>query len=535
MVKLRSTLRLFLLALAGLFYPFAAAHADSGALLAARQALSIGDYTKAISAYTSVLQSERLDTKVLAQVYQERGVARHKSGAAVQAIADYTNSIWLGVLPDPLSARSFLNRAIAYVEIGELVRAKRDFDNAILKDARLADAYFGRATVVRLLGKPQESLADYTQALNLGHSQSYLIYFGRGLAFQASGARDKAAADFSAVAVMAPNFAPAKAQLAALGAPLPPEHEILAYSLEQSRKPQPDRKTIEPVASLSVADAGEILTLAGTPSDEPTGAITAKPAAGSPTILTSASSSTANAQTGLRPARDTWLAEQALAKNEHAKSAQSPNVTPDIADANAPTGSIDRSTASSDPAATPAQNDALPAKVNEAVSVPSAASSGAGPTSPAPASAEPSPGAMPNPEASAINNAKVPVGAPAGSNEPPPPQPQTVAALPSVTATAAAPKVAPARQAVGGFFAQLGAFSDPQVAQRVASDYKSRFPQFAAAHGANVLEAHLGSQGVIYRVRVGPLAGEAESRSICEKLIRAAQACVPVIPPKSLN
>jgi hypothetical protein len=70
------------------------------------------------------------------------------------------------------------------------------------------------------------------------------------------------------------------------------------------------------------------------------------------------------------------------------------------------------------------------------------------------------------------------------------------------------------------------------VAGQGAAGFKTKFPAIAAEHEAAIEEAALAGRGTIYRVRLGPLASEAESRSLCETLRKGAQACVPVIPPK---
>jgi cell division protein FtsN len=90
---------------------------------------------------------------------------------------------------------------------------------------------------------------------------------------------------------------------------------------------------------------------------------------------------------------------------------------------------------------------------------------------------------------------------------------------------------APAK--AGRFFVQLGAYADKSVADHGASGFKSRFPQVSA--GTSVEQAVIAGRGTMYRVRVGPLASEAESRTLCESLRRSAQPCVPVIPPKGLR
>lgn len=456
MTSLRTIALVVALGVGAVLYPLVAPSAPPGTVEAARKALAAGDYDSAIALYTNVLQSERLDTALLAAVYQERGVARHKSGTPVTAIADYTNSIWLGVLPDSLLARSFLDRGIAYVEVGELIRARRDFDNAIAKDPHLADAYFGRATVLRLLGNPQEALGDYDEALRLGHEHAHLVYFGRGLAQEAVGADRRAAADHTEAALRAPDFRPARTRLAALGARVPSDEEAQAYALTM-RKGPPRREPVPPVASIALADAGEILTVGGTEASESTGAISA---AGPPTVLSSAKPPGPGAKPGfLRPSRDAVLAEHAVKANLRAGEPAFEPEAVEAADAETPTGAV-----------------------------------------------------------------------PPPAREPEIPPDETVTSAPAPAETAAAPPPQPPSS--GRFYVQLGAYADAATADRGTENFKARFSEIAARHEMGIESAKIAGRGIVYRVRLGPLATEEETRALCDSLRRQAQPCVPVIPPK---
>jgi tetratricopeptide (TPR) repeat protein len=495
MLPLRTIALVVALGAGALLYPLVAPSAQPGGVDVARKALAAGEYDNAITLYTNVLQSERLDTTLLAAVYQERGAARHKSGSPITAIADYTNSIWLGVLPDSLLARSFLDRGIAYVEVGELIRARRDFDNAIAKDAHLADAYFGRATVTRLLGKPQDALSDFDEALRLGHEQAHLVLFGRGLAREMLADRSQAVADFTEAALQAPTFRPALDKLAQLGAAPPSEQEIQAFALSASRRMPAPREAVPPVASIAVADAGEVLTVASTDAVASTGALPPRaPISGPPQILSSARPPEPAPRPGfLRPSHDAVLAEQAVAANLRAGG---PDAA-DLADAEAPTGAI--------PAASPPAQAETPQA-----------------EAPQPSSAVPA-------EPAKTESVPQPAAAPAS---------QELASAPAIPSTVVNAQPQPPQQpkptgGAGQFYVQLGAFADRAVADRGAAGFKARFPEIARQHLAAVEPAPLAGRGTVYRVRLGPLATEADSRALCDSLRRNAQACMPVLPARS--
>lgn len=249
-----------LVAIALFALPGSALCADGPDLATAHATLARGAIPEAITLYTEVLQEGSLTGQPLAIAYRERGIAQQKAGFTRHAIADYTNALWLDVLPSQLKAETYLGRGVAYLELGQLTRADQDFAHALANDPGLAEAYFGRGTVKRLSGMPQDAIADYGRTLRLKSARPELVYYARGLAYEALGKRDSALADYREAAALAPGLEAVRAKLTGLGLPLP----LL------SDAPAP-RAAASPT-SITLADAGDVLFAQAT-SAEPTGAI----------------------------------------------------------------------------------------------------------------------------------------------------------------------------------------------------------------------------------------------------------------------
>lgn len=236
------------------------ARAEGADLTTAHAALARGAIAEAITLYTELLQQGSLSGQPLAIAYRERGIAQQKAGFARHAIADYTNALWLDVLPSQLKAETYLGRAVAYLELGQLDRADQDFVQAINNDPGSAEAQFGRGTVRRLQGRPREALAHFDRALKLGHPRPAFVHFSRGLTFEALGTHDAALEAYKQAAALAPGLEMVREKLADFGQPLPIAADEGAAKVQIS------------TTAVEVADAGSIV-FASQDDSGPTGAV----------------------------------------------------------------------------------------------------------------------------------------------------------------------------------------------------------------------------------------------------------------------
>lgn len=451
------------------FGPILPVFAESADLKAARQALSSGDYARATTLFTNVLQGSGLEPAVLADIYYERGMAQHHQGALTQAISDYTNAIWLGALSADFEGDVFLSRAIAQLEGNQLSRAETDFDSAIAKNPKLVDAYFGRATVRRLQAELDAAIADYDKAIALHHPSLPLVYFGRGLANEALSNTMDAGVDFAQAAKADASFAPARAKLAAMGLPVP--------------APDPAAATRETpstgVAAISVAGTPGLEVALGIAPDDDTATASLRTDGLSPADAASAGAP-ADSEF-LRPSSEGLLAG---------------------ADTDATAGGVsgEAGAEAQIAAALPADEPAPKTETATTADLP-----------PAPAETD-----APPPAADAPQDVASAAGGDTGTKT------EASAPAPEPVATAAA--------SVGAFYVQIASFQQKALAEKGRLNFGEKFPEIAVQVPPSIVEADLGPRGIVYRLRLGPLDNAADSAALCTTLKKSGQDCI-VVPP----
>ncbi len=109
--------------------------------------------------------------------------------------------------PDPRDvASSYFSRGNAYLKKGQRDQAISDFEKAIAIDPDSPRAYGSVGVVYYSMGRYDLAIDDLTRAIELSGSQVAPIDFlRRGVAYEASGERDKAIADYQAALRLDPN------------------------------------------------------------------------------------------------------------------------------------------------------------------------------------------------------------------------------------------------------------------------------------------------------------------------------------------
>jgi tetratricopeptide (TPR) repeat protein len=134
--------------------------------------------------------------------YTVRGNQRLDRGEIDKAIADYTEAIRL----DPDNSLAHLNRGIARVQNEQYAEAIPDLDQAIRMEpgfaqeykSLLADAFVHRGADRQNLGRDEQAIADYTEALRINPENVY-AYLNRGRIYFHRGDDEGAIADFTSV------------------------------------------------------------------------------------------------------------------------------------------------------------------------------------------------------------------------------------------------------------------------------------------------------------------------------------------------
>jgi len=173
-----------------LFIPHVLAHPEDKVAECASQ-----DDEISMSACTSLIQSGRETTAVLAAAHNNRGVDYNNARLYDQAIADLTKAIALQAdFPEAYS-----NRGISYHEKGFHDRAMADYDKAIALKPDFAQAYDNRGNAYFKQDRHEQAIADYSKAIAL-EPGFVRASWGRGLAYFYTAQYEKAQVDLGRIA-----------------------------------------------------------------------------------------------------------------------------------------------------------------------------------------------------------------------------------------------------------------------------------------------------------------------------------------------
>ena len=119
-----------------------------------------GDYDRAIADFTRVIE---LRPK-FADGYNNLGVAYMKKGNYDRAIAEQTKALEIdSTTPEAFSY--YFNRALAYPKAGKATQGLSDAERALQLSPNSAFALNARGQILEALGRRQEAIADFRQAL----------------------------------------------------------------------------------------------------------------------------------------------------------------------------------------------------------------------------------------------------------------------------------------------------------------------------------------------------------------------------------
>ena len=82
------------------------------------------------------------------------------------------------------------------------------------------------------------------------------------------------------------------------------------------------------------------------------------------------------------------------------------------------------------------------------------------------------------------------------------------------------------------FQIQLAAVREKSGAQREWSRLRGLHPNLLSKLNLNVIRADLGSKGVFYRLRAGPLGDQASAKALCQNLSKVKVSCIVVRPSR---
>ena len=151
-----------------------------------------GDFDSAVINYTEAIAAK----SDYAEAYFDRAAAYEHEQDFDKAIADYRKAI--EIKPDYAEAYFALADIYRRDEVGDNDEAIAYYSSAIKLNPDYADAYLNRGYTYESLGKLDQALADYNEAIRIetaANRQNATAYLRRGLTYQQTGDKDNAIAD----------------------------------------------------------------------------------------------------------------------------------------------------------------------------------------------------------------------------------------------------------------------------------------------------------------------------------------------------
>lgn len=187
-------------------------------LWAAQEAFQAGQYDAAISRFSDIISAGKYGKTTLAQAFYYRGIAFQRAGKAIEALADYTNALWLEGLSKKASAQCLIRRGYLRLELKQMDTALEDMNTA-LRTHPDAEGYMARARVLTVSGDTGAAMKDLAAAEKLNPNRKWFFHMVRAETLEAMGRRGEARAEARRAVELNPNrdFAPTRQLLARLG------------------------------------------------------------------------------------------------------------------------------------------------------------------------------------------------------------------------------------------------------------------------------------------------------------------------------
>jgi tetratricopeptide (TPR) repeat protein len=111
---------------------------------------------------------------------------------------------------------TLVNRGTIEAASGDVTSSLADYDAALVLNPKMADIFINRGTALMRAARYEEARASFDEAVLLGGTNTYIAYFNRAMAEEKVGNINGASQDYKLALAMAPNYQPAKNELARL-------------------------------------------------------------------------------------------------------------------------------------------------------------------------------------------------------------------------------------------------------------------------------------------------------------------------------
>jgi tetratricopeptide (TPR) repeat protein len=109
---------------------------------------------------------------------------------------------------------TLINRGTIEAATGDITSSLADYSNALAMNPNMPDIYINRGTALMRAARYEEARASFDEAVSLGGANTHIAYFNRALAEEKVGNILNAYRDYKRAAALAPDYQPAKKELA---------------------------------------------------------------------------------------------------------------------------------------------------------------------------------------------------------------------------------------------------------------------------------------------------------------------------------
>jgi tetratricopeptide (TPR) repeat protein len=137
----------------------------------------------------------------------------HAGALDKDALANCTEA-----LSNKMSAKdriaTLINRGTIEAASGDITSSLADYGTAIAMNPNMPDTYINRGTTLMRAARYEEARASFDQAVSLAGTNTHVAYFNRALVEEKLGNIRDAYRDYKRAAALAPDYQPAKKELA---------------------------------------------------------------------------------------------------------------------------------------------------------------------------------------------------------------------------------------------------------------------------------------------------------------------------------
>jgi tetratricopeptide (TPR) repeat protein len=109
---------------------------------------------------------------------------------------------------------TLVNRGTIESASGDFTASLADYDAALAMNPKMADIYINRGTALMRAARYEDARASFDKAVSLGGTNIYIAYLNRAMAEEKSGNINGAYQDYKQAVALAPDYQPAKNELA---------------------------------------------------------------------------------------------------------------------------------------------------------------------------------------------------------------------------------------------------------------------------------------------------------------------------------